>query len=141
MIPCHGFRGEIIAFVEHGLWGGARRFGEATAMGWADETGIVAGFVWHNWDVDSKTIEVSGYSTRRDWCSKAILRELFDYPFDQLGLRIVCARHSARNMRVRRIWTSLGAQEAILPRLRGDNEDEAVAILHLADWRNSRFMR
>lgn len=135
MIPCHGFRREIITFVELGLWGGARHFGEATAMGWADETGIVAGFVWHDFNPDQGSIEVSGYSNRRDWCSKSILQELFGYPFDQLGLRIVCARHSVRNRRVRRIWASLGAQEAILPRLRGDDEDEAVAILHRDDWR------
>ena len=141
MVPCHGYRDEIIRFVEHGLWGGARQFGDATAMGWADDTGIVAGFVWHNWSPQEGTIEVSGYSTRRDWCSKAILQDLFAYPFDQLGLRIVCARHSARNRPVRRIWAALGAKEVILPQMRGDDEDEAVAILHRDAWRKSKFMR
>lgn len=141
MTPCHQFRREIIAFVENGLWGGARQFGEATAMGWADETGIVSGLVWHDYNPDHGTIELSAYSTRRDWCSKSILREMFAYPFDQLGLRMVCARHDASNRRARRIWKSFGATEVILPRLRGDNADEAVALLHRDDWRNSKFMR
>lgn len=141
MVPCHGYRDEIIRFVERGLWGGTRHFGDATAMGWADETGIVAGFVWHNWSPQEGTIEVSGYSTRRDWCSKAILQDLFAHPFDQLGLRIVCARHSARNRTVRRIWSALSAKEVILPQMRGDDEDEAVAILHRDAWRQSKFMR
>lgn len=110
-------------------------------MGWADQTGIVAGFVWHDFNPDHGTIEVSGYSTRRDWCSKPILRELFGYPFDQLGLRLVCARHAADNRPVRRIWKALGATEVILPQLRGDHADEAVALLHRDAWRNSKFMR
>lgn len=141
MVPCHSFRFEIIRFVEIGLWGGARQFGEATAMGWADETGIVAGFVWHNFEPDAGAIEVSGYSTRRNWATPEIVRDLFAYPFDQLGLRIVCARHSARNRPVRRIWAALGASETILPLMRGDDEDEAVAILHRDAWRNGFLAR
>lgn len=141
MVPCHEYRDEIILFVELGLWGGQRHFGAATAMGWADDTGIVAGFVWHGYEPQAGTIEVSGYSTRRNWASPAIVRDLFAYPFDRLGLRVVCARHSARNRPVRRIWAALGATEVILPRMRGDDEDEAVAILHRDAWRQSKFMR
>lgn len=142
MIAAHEFKREIILFVEHGLWGGRRQFGPATAMGWATEAeGIVAGFVFSEWNPEQGTIEVSGYSTRRDWASPQIVRELFDYPFSQVGCRMVCARHSARNARVRRIWRALGATEVILPRMRGDDEDEAVALLHRDDWRKSRFMR
>ena len=140
--PCHGFQAEIIEFVERGLWGGKRHFPPATALGWATaEEGIVAGFVFTNWQPDDGVIEVSGYSTRRDWATPSIVRELFAYPFEQLGCRLVVGRHSERNTRVRRIWKALGADEAVLPRMRADDEDEAVSLLHRDDWRKSRFAR
>lgn len=111
-------------------------------MGWATEAdGIVAGVAFHNWHPPSGAIEISAYSTRRDWASKPIIRELFAYPFGELECRIVCARHSIRNTRARRIWRAFGATEAILPRMRADDEDEAVTVLHRDDWQRSKFMR
>lgn len=116
-------------FVEFGLWGGRRQFGASTAMGYADETGIVAGLVFHNYDPDTGVIEISAYSTRRDWLTKGRLVELFGYPFDQLGVRICIARSSDTNRRALRIWKALGASQHPLPDLRGEGEAEIVSLL------------
>lgn len=132
----------VKAFVENGLWQRTRQFGKCTSIGFANETeGLVAGFVFHNYDPDSNVIEVSGYSTCRDWCTKDLFRTLFAYPFDDLGVRLVVARHSERNKRARRIWRAIGAEEVVIPELHAEGEAEAVAILTKKSWFNSKFMR
>lgn len=140
MTPCGDVRA-IIRFVEHGLWNGEREFGPATAMGWQDAQGIVAGVVFHEWAPHYGVIELSSYSARRDWLNKDRLREIFAYPFAQLGCRVAVARISEKNARVRRIWRALGASEVIIPDLRADGEGECVATLKRSDWLQSRFMR
>jgi RimJ/RimL family protein N-acetyltransferase len=127
---------DVAAFVAREL-GFARGFGECAAIGFG--TPLVAGFVYHNWNPEAATIEISGASTRRDWCNKSLLRIIFDYPFDQLGCQLVIARHSVDNTRVRRIWKSLGADEYIIPRLRGRNDDEAIATLTVEAWRKRKM--
>lgn len=142
IVPAHSFQKEIRAFVERGLWDSNRRIGPAWFMGWATpDEGLVAGLAFHDWYAERGTLEISGYSSRRDWLSRAVLAEVMDYVFEELGCRIVTARTSARNARVRRIARALGATEVILPRMRGDREDEVVAMLHRDDWLKSRFKR
>ncbi len=123
---------QVAAFVAEQL-GFARGFGEYAALGFGDP--LVAGFVFHNWNPEAGTIEVSGASLRRNWATKDVVKAIFAYPFDQLGCQMVVARHSAGNARVRRIWKSLGADEFVIPRLRGRNEDEAIATLTVEAWR------
>lgn len=124
----------VAAFVA-GELGFTRGFGECKAIGFMDGTGIVAGFVYHNWNPEAAVIEISGASTRRNWATKGVVRSIFAYPFDQLGCQMVVARHSVHNRRVRRIWRALGASEYVIPRLRGRNEAEAVATLTVEAWR------
>lgn len=120
---------EVQRFVELGLWGGLRGFGECQVIGFADENGLAAGIVYHNYDPDSDVIELSAYSARRDWLTKGRLADVFGYPFDQLGCRICVARISEHNKRALRIWRSLGASQHPLPDLRGDGEAEVVCLL------------
>lgn len=142
IVPAHGYQDEINAFVSNGLFGDGRGFGPNQCMGWATETeGLVAGVVFHNWHPDDGVIELSSYSTCRDWLNKDRLRAVFSYPFDHLGSRLAVARIHENNTRARRIWRALGAAETLIPDLRGDGEAEAVAVLKAADWRNSKFMR
>lgn len=101
MIPVHDLQAEIIRFVELGLFPG-RNFGPASAMGWADESGLVAGVVFHNWDPDTSVIEVSSFSTRRRWATPGIVSSMFSYPFQQLDCRLAVARISETNARAPR---------------------------------------
>lgn len=142
MTPIYDCPDAVAAFVARGIFSEGREFGACTALGFATEAeGLVAGFVFHNYEPENGVIEVSGYSTRRDWVNHAHLKTLFEYPFDQLGCRMVVARHSERNKRVIRIWAALGAKQITLPELRGPNEAEVVALLKAEDWKSSKFMR
>lgn len=142
MTPVFDFPDAVKAFVAQGIFQPGREFGPATAIGFANaDEGLVAGFVYHNFEPENGTIEVSGYSTRRDWVNRSLFKTIFEYPFDQLGCRMVVARHSERNKRAIRIWDALGAKQITLPDMRGEGEAEVVAQLKSADWRKSRFTR
>ena len=141
-VPVYDYPAEVKAFVEHGLWGGRRKFGPSTAVGFANQAdGLVAGFVYHDYDPDSGVIEISGYSDRRDWTNKDMVRAIFDYPFEQLGVRLLVARHSEKNTRVRRIWRALGAREYIIDDLWADGEAMAVAVLSRDAWNKTKLKR
>ena len=134
---------EVAAFVARGLWGGTRRFGPSTAIGFATpDAGLVAGVVYHNYDPHAGTIELSGYAARRDWANRAAVALIFGgYPFRHAGCRLLLGRHSERNARVRRIWRALGATEHPIPDLRAEGEAEIVAVLKRDVFLKSRFMR
>ena len=143
IFPVYEYQAEIKAFVENGLWQSQRQFGECSAIGFANaQEGLVAGFVYHNYEPDSGVIELSGYSTRRDWANKHVVALIFgEYPFIQLRCRLLVARHSEHNTRVRRIWKALGADEYLIPELRGESEAETIAVLKQDVFMKSRFMR
>ena len=129
-------------FVENGLWNRQRQFGPSTAIGFANaKEGLVAGIIYHNFDPDAGVIEISAYSMRRDWLSRAFLRLIFEYPFHQIKCRLVVARISERNSRTLRIWKALGSKLHSIPELRGPEEAEIIATLSRDDWQKSKFMR
>lgn len=72
----HDLQAQIQAFVSLGLWRG-RGAVHGAALGWADDAGLVAGVVYHNWDDASGVIELTAYSTRCDWLNKDRLRAVF----------------------------------------------------------------
>ena len=141
--PVFDYHEEVKAFVERGLWDGRRRFDHCTTIGFATaQEGLVAGVVYHNYEPDNGVIELSAYSSRRDRADKHIVSLIFgQYPFLQLGCRLLVARHSEHNLRARRIWAALGANEHPIPELRGPGEAEIIATLRRDVFLNSKFMR
>lgn len=128
-------------FVASQIPGCERGFGASTAIGFEENGRLVAGVVYHNWSPETQVIELSAGSSQRKWLTRERLRQIFDYPFDQLKCRLIVARTSERNARVRRIYRQLGAQEHIIPLLRGPDEAEVVITLTADAWRNSPFSR
>ncbi len=115
-------------------------FGACRAMGVLDSHDkLVAGVVFHNWDKRSGVIEVSSAAIDPRWASRNVLSAAFAYCFDGLGCQSVVARISENNKRASRLWKALGAQEYIIPRLRGEHEAEAVYVLYREVWANSKF--
>lgn len=139
--PVYGLDDVVSRFVASQIFPSGGEFGHCKAIGFVKNEELVAGFVFHNWNPDAAVIEISGASLIRGWTTKQIVRALFEYPFDQIGCQAVVARHSEHNTRARRIWRALGADEHVIPRLRGRNEAEALAVLTVENWRNSRFAR
>jgi len=141
VIPVYDHHAHVVDFVERGIWGVPGKFAECASIGFADETGLVAGLIYHNYEPEHGTIELSSFSLHRRWTTKEFIRMIFEYPFDQLGVRACVARHSEKNTRAVRIWDAFGAEHTRIPHLRGENEAEMVAVLTRSAWQNSKFMR
>lgn len=130
-------------FVSRGIWGEPGRFRDFCTMAVTDSRGVLIGAaVYHNWMPDEGVVEVSSFSTHRNWMSKAIIRAAFSMPFDTLACQAVVARYSSEAGHVRKFWRALGSDEFVLPRLRGKHEPpEVVAILSDDAWRASKWMQ
>lgn len=140
--PIYSHQDETKLFVEKGLWDNKQKFGECASIGFANKkNGLVAGIVYHNYEPQNQVIEISAFSSQRKWLTKKYVKLIFAYPFEQLNLRLVVARCDEDNYRVRKIWKTLGASEAILPEMRGENKNEVVLLLKKNQWNNSKFMR
>lgn len=126
------------AFIEKGL---GITLTPAECIGWGRGGRLIAAVAFHNYDKRGGVIELSAYSTARDWLTKERLRDLFAYPFDQLKVRLCVARIAEGNRRARRIWRALGAKEFVIPELRGAGEAECLFLLDQTTWTKGKFMR
>lgn len=119
---------------------GGRPFGEHRAAAVVDGDGnLAAGVVFHNWNPEAEVIEVSAAASDPRWATRAVLSELFGYVF---AVAQACvARTAEDNARVRRLWKAFGAQEYVIPRLRGRTASEALLMLTDDAWAKSKFMR
>lgn len=129
---------KVVSFVCKAL-GFERDFGECQAIGFYDGS-LVAGVVYHNWNPEAGVIEISAASLNRAWLTRENLRLIFEYPFE-IGVQTVVCRTSEHNKTVRRIWKALGANEFVIPRLRGPNEAESILTLTKEDWSSSKFSK
>lgn len=130
----------IAAWVEDRL-DHAGPFGNCTAMGVEHRDCIVAGFVFHNWDPRSGTIEVSGASEHPRWATRTVVRTALDYVFDTCGCQMLYARQHLENEPPRRAWKQLGADEVVIPRLFGRDTIGTVITLTDDQYRSSRIGR
>lgn len=100
---------------------------------------MVAGVVFHNYSPEYGLIEVSAGAIDPRWATRTVLQTLFGYVFEIAQTCI--ARTAEENTRTRRLWKAFGAQEYILPRLRGREASEAILLLTDDAWMQSKFMR
>ena len=141
MTPLYGHSETVAAFVAGLLPDFPRGFGPCSAIGVLDGDRLVAGLVYHNWQPEYGIMEMSCAAITRRWLTRPILRAIYEYPFDQVGCQMVAARVSEDATHLRRMWKALGANEYIIPRLRGRAASEAILTLTDDAWRASKFMR
>lgn len=115
-------------------------YGECRAMGVFDRRGqMVAGVVFHNWNPRSQVIEVSAAATDPRWATRGVLQVAFGYVF---GIAQMCvARTHEDNNPVRKLWKAFGAEEIILPRMRGRTASEALLTLTDDAWARSKLSK
>lgn len=130
----------VAAFVATRIWGHPESFGPHSSLAVFNETGLVAGIVYHNWHPATGVMELSAGSASHRWLNRDIVRAAFAFPFDVMGCQAVTGRHSEKARHIRRIWKALGADEYIIPRLRGRDEPaEVIAVLTREAWEASSF--
>lgn len=141
MTPLYGHSEAVAAFVASLIPECSRGFGNCTAIGVLDGEKLVAGLVYHNWNPDSGVIEMSCAAVTSRWLTRPVLRAIYDYPFNQVGCQLAVARVAEDATHLRRMWKAIGADEYIIPRLRGRTASEAILTLTAEAWANSKFMR
>lgn len=141
MTPVWGLDEHVVPFVAR-ICDLPRGFGECRSLGVLNGRGdIVAGIVFHNWSPEAGVIEVSCGATDRRWATRHVLRTGFGYAFDLIGCQMVVGRTHEKSAAVRRLWAAFGADEYIIPRMRGRAASEAVTCLTQEAWAASKFMR
>lgn len=110
-----------------------------TAAVVAPDGTLAAAVAFHGWDPEAGVIEVSAAARDARWATRSVLAELFGYAFRHN--QAVAARIDETNTRARRLWRAFGAQEYIIPRLRGRTASAAIMVLTDDAWAKSKFMR
>ena len=117
-----------------------RGFGNCTAIGVADETGLLGGLVYRNWCPEVGTIEISGGALPgTNWLSRRTIQIMYDYPFYQVGCQMVIKTTMADNEIVLRIMAAIGFDLHYIKRLGGRDRDGVVGTLTVEDWEQSRY--
>ena len=99
-------------------------FGPAQSLGICKESEIIAGVIYHRFL--GHDIEMSIYTTSPKWCSKRILKLIFEYPFIQLGVKRITATIPVSYHKAHRLVTNLGFQKEGRMRYGFDQEDAVI---------------
>lgn len=116
-----------------------RGFEKCVAIGVADRSGLIGGFVFHDWSPEAGVMEISFASKRKNWLSRSILYGMFSYPFNDASCQMVCSRTPASNAAAVRITRAYGFRQVVVPRLFGRTEDGIISTLTLEDWKANGF--
>lgn len=115
-------------------------FGKCRALAVVDKNGkTVAVFIFHGWQPAYGRMEISVVSIDRRALNRSALRAAMDYAFGHC--QAVIARTDENNTAVRRFCKAAGAEEYLIPRMRGRMASEALFVLTKEAWTKSKFMR
>ncbi len=119
-----------------------RGFGECKAMGVVDaKGGLIAGVVFHNWNPEAGTIEVSAGAVSKRWITREVVRAISQYAFIEAGCQMLVARFSENNKALRRMFEVAGGTVFVIPRMRGRHEAECLMTLTDDAWVSSKIGR
>lgn len=85
-------------------------FGPHRAIGVLYNGNLVAGVVYNGLDDDMRDCHMTIATTSPHWAGRLILRALFDYPFNQLGVARVTAITNQANKKSKNLLKRLGFQ-------------------------------
>jgi RimJ/RimL family protein N-acetyltransferase len=105
-----------------------------------DETGLLGGLVYKNWQPELGTIEISGAALPdTNWFSRRTIQIMHDYPFYQAGCQMVIMTTMADNAIVLRILSAIGYAFHPIARLGGRDKDGVVCTLTVEQWEVSKY--
>src|SRR5262245_41734826 len=122
---------------------GGRAFGNCSALGIQAEDGrLIAGIVYHHWQPELGTIEMSMAALPRTrWLTRETLHRMYSYPFDELGCQMVMSWQSAEDTRNLRQLAAGNYTFVRVPRFCGRDRDGVLCMLTDDAWRANKFYR
>jgi RimJ/RimL family protein N-acetyltransferase len=104
--------------------------GRAQAIGFGENGRILAVLAVTGMDSRKWNAELSLASVGGNWATRGILKKIFSYPFEQLGVGRVTAVCRVSNTKIIRFCLKLGfKQEGVLRRFRGDEDAIVLGML------------
>lgn len=85
-----------------------RTFGAYRAIGITYDDKMVAGVVYNGLTEDMRDCHMTIASEKPHWAGRLVLRALFDYPFNQLGVARVTAMTNQKNKKSKNLLKRLG---------------------------------
>lgn len=106
----------VAARIPHVRW--PEKFGspeKVTTIGLEREGRLIAGFVYHGYDSDWHSIEMSMAAIGPRWATWPTIMAVLHYPFEQLGCNVVAAAVPHTNRRALKANAAIGfRQEGVL---------------------------
>ena len=145
-VSVHGIDAIVSEWVAAQLGMEPSAFAPSAAIGVVHDGGLIAGAVYHQYrpQKHGATVEASLASTSPRWCTRAVLKAMFAYPFVQLGatrLQVTCAR---KNRRARRLAERLGFRMEGVGRRLWDGKQDAIVYSMMPEecrWLGRGVMR
>lgn len=125
----------LSTYAAMGIWGRDRGFGPGTAMGiFDDDNHLACALIYHNYDAEAGIIEYSGAGQNPRWLTRDVMFEMFNYPFNVVGVQAVFTRTDGTNKKLDRIYRWYGFTVHEVPHMRGANKSEFVYVLSRDAW-------
>lgn len=112
-------------------------FGTEIGIGWAKDGNLVAGVAYANWNGVNVECHIASDGSRR-WATREYLWTIFDYPFNQLGVKRLTVCVGDGNRDSHRFVKHLGF---ILEAKLKDAHPTGDIHIYRMDRQNCRFLR
>lgn len=116
-------------------------FGPAQAIGVLREDGtLIAGVVYHSWEPEFQTVEMSFAADTPKWLSRNLICELIGYPFDRLGCNRINAATPKTARDARRFIDKFGfKREGVATDGFGPGQDVIISRLLKREWLQTKW--
>jgi RimJ/RimL family protein N-acetyltransferase len=131
VVTVYGADYEVAHWVGEQL--GIKSWGPCSAIGIAEGGRLIAGVVYNNYHWPSIELSIASISPR--WASRRTLREIFRYPFVQLGCKRVNAITPLSNTKALKMNERLGLKVECKLKDAVPDGDAALVGLHINDCR------
>jgi RimJ/RimL family protein N-acetyltransferase len=132
-----GHNDVVAEWVFRHIPGMPRPFGNAVAIGVMDEAERpMAGVVFHDYEPEFRTIQLSAAAITPRWASRNILKTILQYPFEELKLQKVWTATKHDNLRALKFNEGVGfTREATLRDHFGPGTHAVICRMLAKDYR------
>lgn len=110
------------------------------AIGVIEDNKLIAGLVYHNFDIAAGVIEMSGAALPgKYWLTSETLRRIYDYPFLEIGCQMVLMRVAEENRSLLRVLSAIGYAFKTIERLLGPTKNGVICTLTFEAWYDNKF--
>lgn len=121
---------------------GGEGFGHCQPCVIMDRGQVQAVIVFHDWQPEARTMQVSGASVTPRWATRRNIATLYDYVFNQAGAWLLWAATPADLPKVYGFDQAIGMTEDARLRDRfGPGRDAVITSITADEWRASRWCK